>query len=339
MTSGWTWTFDNPWLLLGLLLVAAAGAYLFWRRFARRDPAFKFPASRLWLTLPGSIWAQLAWLPDGLRLVALALLVVAAARPQRVGQATPEDTEGIDIVIALDTSCSMLAADFQPRNRMAVAKRSINDFVEKRTVDRIGLVVFAGEAATWVPLTLDYSMVANLLDDVDVGMLPEGTAIGSALGTALNRLRESDAVSRVVVLVTDGDNNAGNIMPRQAAAFANELGVKVYTILIGRGGAVPFPAGQDLFGRPMFRNQVVPTDPELLKEIAKRTGGQAYEAKDGRELDARLTEVLDKLETTRLENTVSSVPKDELFPYFVAAALALLVLEAILSQTRLRRFP
>ena len=332
-------TFGSPQFLFALLPVAATAGYLIWRRRNRRDPALKFPARELLFHLPTSVWARLAWLPDALRIASLTLMVLALARPQYVGAASPEDTEGIDIVMALDTSCSMRAADFQPRNRMAVAKRSISDFVKQRTVDRIGLVVFAGEASTWVPLTLDYSLLASLLDDVDVGMLPEGTAIGSALGTALNRLRESDAVSRVVVLVTDGDNNAGNITPKQAAQFAKELNVKVFTILIGRGGAVPFPAGQDMFGRPMFRNQVVPTDPELLKSIAETTNGMAYEAKDGSELDARLGEVLDTLETTRLENIISSAPKDELFPYFVLAALALLALEAILSATRLRRYP
>ncbi len=332
-------TFGSPGFLLGLVPVAGVAGYLLWRRRTRRDPALKFSAASLWRDLPTSPWAKLAWLPDGLRILALTLVVLALARPQHYQEASPEDTEGIDIVMALDTSCSMRAADFQPRNRMAVAKRSIADFVKQRSVDRIGLVVFAGEASTWVPLTLDYSLLASLLDDVDVGMLPEGTAIGSALGTALNRLRESDAVSRVVVLVTDGDNNAGNITPRQAAKFAKELGVKVFTILIGRGGAVPFPAGQDIFGRPMFRNQVVPTDPELLQTIARTTGGAAYEAKDGAELDARLGEVLDTLETTRLQNTVSSVPKSELFPLFVLAALAVMAAEALLSTTRLRRYP
>lgn len=332
-------TFASPAFLFALGPVAAVAGYLVWRRRNQRDPALRFPARVLWLHLPTSTWARLAWLPDALRVGALILLVLAMARPQWVGTASPEDTEGIDIVMALDTSCSMRAADFQPRNRMAVAKRSISDFVKQRSVDRIGLVVFAGEASTWVPLTLDYSLLASLLDDVDIGMLPEGTAIGSALGTALNRLRESDAVSRVVVLVTDGDNNAGNITPKQAAQFAKELGVKVFTILIGRGGAVPFPAGQDMFGRPIFHNQVVPTDPELLKTIANTTGGAAYEAKDGSELDARLGEVLDTLETTRLENVISSAPKDELFPFFVLAALAFMALEALLSATRLRRYP
>lgn len=333
--------FDSPRFLWALVLVAGVAVYLVWRRRTRRDPALKFSSARLWQALPPSTWAKLAWLPDALRIAALALLVVALARPQQVGQALPDETEGIDIVVALDTSGSMLAADFQPRNRMAVAKRSIADFINERSVDRIGLVVFAGQAATWVPLTLDYSLLANLLDDVDVGMLPDGTAIGSALGTALNRLRESEAASRVIVLVTDGANTAGAgaITPKQAAQFAKELGVKVFTILIGRGGEVPFPAGQDMFGRPVFRNQVMRTDPVLLKSIADTTGGAAYVAKDSQELDEKLTEVLDTLERTRLENTISTVPKDELFPFFVLAGLALMALEALLSTTRLRRFP
>ncbi|MEO1335422.1 MAG: VWA domain-containing protein, partial [Myxococcota bacterium] len=173
-----TLTFGSPGFLLGLIPVVGVAVYLVWRRRARRDPALKFSAARLWQQLPPSPWARLAWLPDGLRILALTLIVMALARPQRVGEATPDDTEGIDIVMALDTSCSMRAADFQPRNRMAVAKNSIASFVKERTVDRIGLVVFAGEASTWVPLTLDYSLLASLLDDVDVGMLPDGTAIG-----------------------------------------------------------------------------------------------------------------------------------------------------------------
>jgi Ca-activated chloride channel family protein len=200
-------------------------------------------------------------------------------------------------------------------------------------------VVFAGEAASWVPLTLDYSLLVDLLDEVHVGMLPDGTAIGTAIATALNRLRDSDAQSRVVVLLTDGDNNKGSITPKRAAEFAKTLDIQVYTILIGRGGEVPFPAGQDLFGRDVFRNQVIPTNPALLEDIAQKTGGKAYVAKDGEELDERLSEVLDTLEKTQLENTTFTTPREELFSWFVALAIALLALELLLSATRLRRFP
>ena len=331
--------FASPWFLLGFVPIAVILGYLIWRRRSGREPAMLFSSSSLVAELPRTIWVRIVWLPDALRLLALSMIVLALARPQILGPPTTDDTEGIDIVLAIDTSCSMQAADFQPHDRMFVAKKSIAEFIGKRSNDRIGLVVFAGEAATWAPLTLDYSLLAELLEELEIGILPDGTAIGSAIGTALNRLRKSDATSRVVVLLTDGDNNAGEISPRKAADLAKELGVRVYTILIGRGGPVPFPAGQDLFGRMVYRERVVPTNPALLEEIAAISGGEAYTAKDGEELDARLTEVLDKLDKARLENTVFTTPKDELFPWFVGIGLVLLALELVVRSTRLRRFP
>lgn len=331
--------FADPWFLVGLVAVAGIGALLVWRRRAGKEPALHFPSRGLVAGLPRTIWARIWWLPDGLRLFALAMFVFALARPQIMGAPESDEAEGIDIVLALDTSGSMRAADFQPKDRMTVAKASIEAFVKARVRDRIGLVVFAGEAASWVPLTLDYSLVAQMLEEVHVGMLPDGTAIGSALGTSLNRLRRSDAKSRVVVLLTDGDNNAGNISPKKAAEFAEELGVKVYTILIGKSGPVPFPAGKDIFGREVFREVSVPTNPQLLEHIANKTGGEAFVAADGDELDARLTEVLDRLDKSRLEATVYSTPKDELFIWFVFAGVLALALELLLSATRLRRFP
>ena len=331
--------FASPNAFFLLAAVAAVGLFLVWRSKRARNPTFTFPSVALTARLPVTFWSRLAWLPDALRIGALSLFVVALARPQVVGTAEDDEAEGIDIVLALDTSCSMQAADFQPKDRMHVAKASIAQFVQSRTVDRIGLVVFAAEAATWVPLTLDYPLMVELVDEVEVGLLPDGTAIGSAVGTALNRLKDSQAASRVVVLVTDGDNNAGNISPKKAAEFARELGVRVYTILIGRGGPVPFPRGTDIFGRVVYREQVVPTNPELLREIAEISGGQAYGAKDGEELDARLVEVLDALERSRLESGISAPPKDERFGYFVTAGLIFVLLELLLSATRLRRFP
>jgi Ca-activated chloride channel family protein len=329
----------SPWFLLGLLPVLGLAVRAVRRRRRREAPAMMFPSAQLVAGLPRTPWARLEAAPDAARLLALAALVVALARPQRVGTPTPGETEGIDVVVALDTSGSMQAADFQPRDRMFVARQSLAAFVQKRSTDRIGLVVFAGEAATWVPLTLDYSMLVDLLDEVQVGMLPDGTAIGSAIGTALNRLRASAARSKVIVLLTDGDSNAGSISPRKAAELAKELGVKIFTILVGRGGPVPFPAGKDVFGRPVFREQVVPINPALLEELAATTGGAAYTAKDGEELDARLAAVLDTLERTRIETTARSAPRDELFAPLVALALALVALELALRATRLRRFP
>ncbi|MCK6552775.1 VWA domain-containing protein, partial [Myxococcota bacterium] len=312
---------------------------LVWRRRAQREPGLVFSSTRLVDGLPRTFWARAWWLPDALRVLALVCFVVALARPQKVGEAEAEDAEGIDIVLTLDTSCSMRAADFQPNDRMFVAKKSISEFIKQRTNDRIGLVVFAGEAASWVPLTLDYTLLAQLLDEVDTNMLPDGTAIGSAIGTALNRLRESDAASRVIVLLTDGDNNRGSISPKQAAALAKELGVKIYTILIGRGGAVPVPAGKDLFGRVVYEERVIPTNPALLEELASTTGGAAYKATDKAELDRQLGNVLDSLDKTRLEAQAFSAPKDELFPWLVGLGLVLLALELALGSTRLWRYP
>lgn len=331
--------FGQPWFLLGLVPVALTAVLLVRRRRLRLDPALTFSSASLVRGLPSSPWAKLSWLPDALRVTALAAVVVGLARPQERGLPQDEETQGIDIVLALDTSGSMRAADFKPKDRITVAKRAINTFIKQRSSDRIGLVVFAGEAASWVPLTLDYPLLLELLEEVELGMLPDGTAIGSAVGTALNRLRESAAASRVVILLTDGDSNAGSLSPRKAAELAQELGVRVYTILIGRGGPVPFPAGKDLFGRPVFENVTVPTDPQLLEDISRITKGAAYVAKDSAELDRRLSDVLDALDRSRLESTVAEPPKRELFPWAVGLAFLLLAAELVLGATRLRRFP
>lgn len=338
MTSG-NLTFASPWFLLGLLPVLGAVAWQVLGRLKQKDPALLFSSTALVAELPRTFWARFFWLPDAARFLALAAFAIALARPQILGAPVGGDTEGIDIVVALDISGSMQAADFQPKDRMHVAKGSVTQLVKSRTSDRIGLVVFAGEAASWVPLTLDYSLVAQMLEEVEIGMLPDGTAIGSAVATSLNRLRDSDATSKVVLLLTDGDNNSGSISPRKAAELAKELGVKIYTVLIGRSGAVPFPAGKDIFGRPVFREQVVPTNPELLEDMARTTGGAAFVARDGLELDARLSEILDRLDRSRLETSVSTVPKTELFPWFVSFGLALLSLELLGRTTRFRRFP
>lgn len=332
-------TLESTATLLALIPVACIAAFLLWRRHTRRVPAFRFPSNSMLASLPRTAAVKLAWMPDALRLLALALIVVALARPQLVGEPEADDSEGIDIVLALDTSCSMQAADFTPQDRMFVAKKSISEFILGRKNDRVGLVVFAGEAASWVPLTLDYSLIGRMLEEVEVGMIDDGTAIGNAIATSLNRLRKSDAKSKVVVLLTDGDNNAGSISPNKAADFAKELGVQVFTILIGRGGPVPFPAGKDLWGRVIYKNQVVKTNPELLEEIATKTGGKFFTAGDKKELDSRMNEVLDTLETTKIESTATARPYAELFPWFVFAALLLLAFELVLRSTRLRRFP
>jgi len=329
----------TPWALLAWIPVLAVFLERWWWRRRGRAPALKYASVGLFDGVPTTLAARLWWLPDAVRALALCALVFALARPQLVGEAEKEDAEGIDIVLALDVSCSMNAADFQPQDRMYVAKKSVGEFIGTRKTDRVALVVFGGEAATWVPLTLDYSLVAELLEEIETGMVADGTAIGNAIGTALNRLRSSDAKSKVVVLLTDGDSNAGEISPIAAAELARDMGVKIYTILVGQGGAVPFPAGKDLFGRPVFRKSVIPTNPELLKKIAETTSGEAFTATDKKELDARLADVLDALDRVRMESTGRARPYAELFPWAIAVALGLIALEVLLGATWLKRFP
>jgi Ca-activated chloride channel homolog len=243
-------------------------------------------------------------LPFYLRLLALVLLVVALSRP-RLGYAWEESlTEGIDIQVALDVSGSMAAEDFQPRNRLEVAKEVVKGFVAGRTGDRIGLVVFSGAALTRAPLTTDTRMLAFLIDTVEIGTPSRGTAIGVALATAANRLRESDAETKVIVLVTDGVSNAGEIDPRDAAALCSGLGIRVYTIGVGTDGRVPVPvdARDPVTGRMVtrWRTRQVPIDERLMRAIAERTGGRYYRATD-REALAWVFATIDELERTEIE--------------------------------------
>src|SRR5207248_8665151 len=232
---------------------------------------------------------------------ALALTSVGVSGPRlRASRRQDLSVEGIDIVVAFDLSTSMLAADFRPKDRIPVAKEGLKSFIASRQNDRIGLVVFAGEAYTQCPLTLDYKVLDSLLDQVRTGVIVDGTAIGNALGTAVNRLRESDAKSRVVILITDGDNNAGNVSPLQAAGIAKDLGIKVFTILIGKGGRVPYPTGTDLFGRSIYEQVEIDVNPELLREIARTTGGASYQATDRATLESGLAQVLDSLEKSKI---------------------------------------
>lgn len=329
----------SPWALSAWALVALAGAYAWWRRRRHLDPTLRFSSTALVSELPRTWVTRLHLLPEVLRVLALALVVLALARPQLAAAPEDEEADGIDIVLALDTSCSMRAADFQPNDRMFVAKKSIQELIARRRNDRVALVIFGTEASTWVPLTLDYALVTRMLEEVEVGLVGDGTAIGAAIATGLNRLRKSEAKSKVIILLTDGDNNAGTISPKKAGEFAKELGVQIYTILIGRGGPVPFPAGKDLFGRVVYKNQTIPTNPKLLEDLAATTGGIASTASDKEELDARLGEVLDRLDKTQLEAPNRVVSYQELFPHVVFLAALALALELLLRSTRFRRFP
>src|SRR3989440_1880494 len=286
-------SFAHPWALFALLL-APIGVWLLFRKHLRM-PRFVVPAAPV--AVPPSFWARLWWLPGALLIAAITLTSIGLAGPRlRASRRQDMSVEGIDIVVAFDLSTSMLAADFRPRDRITVAKEVLKNFIESRQNDRIGLVVFAGEAYTQCPLTLDYRVLEELLEQVRTGVIVDGTAIGNALATSVNRLRESDAKSKVIILLTDGDNNAGNLSPLQAAEIAKDIGIKVYTILIGKGGRVPYPTGTDLFGRTTYEPVEIDVNPELLQQIAKVTVGAYYPATDKESLENVLHSALDSLQ-------------------------------------------
>jgi Ca-activated chloride channel family protein len=271
---------------------------------------------------------------------AFAPLAVSLARPQEVLSRQLEHAEGVDMVIALDISGSMAALDFQPSDRLGVAKETIGGFLDRRPDDRIGLVVFAGAAVTICPLTLDHDVAHHLLDQVKLRTLPDGTAIGLGLGTAINRLRSSDADSKVVILVTDGSNNAGQLDPRTAAEIARDEKITVHTVLVGRGGRVPIPVWMrdPRTGREVsqIRNVEVEINPELLAEIARSTGGASFRARDPEALADVFSEI-DEMEKTVFTST-RLVRYRERFEPWAFAALAM-VLAGALAEGVLGRMP
>jgi Ca-activated chloride channel family protein len=322
------------WLLLLVPVVGVLGL-----AEQRRRAALRFSATRLLAQGPKGWRASVLGLLPLLRMGALVLAVVALARPQTHGARTRDlSVEGIDIIIALDLSTSMEAGDFKP-NRITLAKETLTDLIASRVNDRIGLVVFAGAAYTQAPLTLDYGVLKEVVKQLRTRILEDGTAIGDAIAVSLNRLRDSDAKSKVVVLITDGDNNAGKISPLDAAAMAKSLHIPVFTILVGKGGRVPFPDGTDLFGNPSYREMEVAVNPALLKSIAAETGGAYYRAIDRESLQGGLRAVLDRLDKSKLLEGGAMANMREEFPPFLLAAFLLAGLELLLRSTWLRVFP
>jgi Ca-activated chloride channel family protein len=329
-------SFAHPWALLALAFVPLA-IWLLIRKQARM-PRLVLPAAPV--AVPPSRWARLWWLPGALLIAAVTLTAIGLAGPRlRASRRIDLSVQGIDIVVAFDLSTSMLAADFRPKDRISVAKEVLKNFIASRQNDRIGLVVFAGEAYTQCPLTLDYRVLQELLEQVRTGVIIDGTAIGNALATAVNRLRESDAKSKVVILLTDGDNNAGNISPLQAAQIAKELGIRVFTILIGRGGRVPYPTGTDLFGRTLYEQVEIDVNPELLQQIAQITGGTAYQATDRETLERGLSQVLDSLEKSKIYEAGGSAQYDEWYARIFLPAAMLGLFGLALRATRLGGTP
>lgn len=329
--------FERPWA--ALLLFAPALVWLA-RAWLHHESAPRILLSRTGdlakVARSGlRLWAAPALV--GMRVVAVLLLVCGLMGPQSIHARDSAEVEGIDIVLTLDVSLSMQAGDILP-NRFEAMKEVVDDFLRRRPNDRIGAVVFGRDAYTLLPLTTDKEALRGMIAELELGMVDgRGTAIGNALGTALNRLRRSEAESRVVILLTDGDSNSGNVSPDQAAEFAETMGVRVYTILMGQDADARVQAGTDVFGRPLWDRGNFPINPELMQRLAQRTGGESFVASDRQGLEQSFHTILDRLERSEIEDTGRVY--GELFPAFVVPALALMILELLLATLWLRRWP
>ncbi|MEQ1856668.1 MAG: VWA domain-containing protein [Longimicrobiales bacterium] len=326
--------FEDPWALLLLALIPAA--YLVRRRIeAHRSGTLRYSAVDSVLAAGAGKGRWAYRMPGVLRVLALAALVVALARPQTGITSESMTTEGIDIVLALDISSSMLAEDLTP-NRLEAAKTVATDFVAGRRNDRIGLVAFAGDAFTQAPLTLDYGVISTLLTELQSGMIADGTAVGMGLATAVKRLQASNAASKVVILLTDGRSNVGEIGPVTAGQMAQALGIRVYTIGAGARGTARIPVDDPLRGR-VYATVQVDVDEETLRTIAETTGGRYFRATDSESL-AAIWQEIDQLERTEIE-VENFTRYAERFPFALALGFLLLLTELGLSQTVLRRLP
>ncbi|MCB9366587.1 MAG: VWA domain-containing protein [Calditrichaeota bacterium] len=308
--------------------------YVQFFRESRLNSDFRFPTLAHARKMGRSIRVRLRLLPFLLRLAGLSLLIIALARPQQFDTESTRSIEGIDIVLCIDISTSMDAEDLKP-DRLEAAKRVAAEFVQLREHDRIGVVPFAGESFTQVPLTTDHKVVLSLLGQIQMRMVEDGTAIGMALATSVNRLRESDAKSKVIILLTDGQNNRGEIDPLTAAQAARALGLRIYTIGVGTRGMAPYPV-ETVFGK-RYQNVQVNIDEEMLTEIANLTGGRYYRATDEKSL-ATIYEQIDTLERTKIQVEEYKEVAELFMPWLIAAVLCL-ALELLLSLTWLRKLP
>lgn len=325
-------TFAHPYFFLLLLLVPLAIGLYLWRE--KRPATFTLSTIGAFRGRKVSWRTRLCWLPFALALLAFISGVVALARPQSSNAYSTESTEGINIVLALDISGSMLAKDLQP-NRFEAAKSVAGEFVSSRPYDNIGLVVFAGESYTQCPLTTDHAVLLNMINSVEMGLVNDGTAIGSGLATAVNRLKEIKEGSKVVILLTDGTNNAGTIAPVTAAEIAASFGIRVYTIAVGTMGEALFPI-QTYLGVEYVK-MPVEIDEASLKQIASATGGLYFRATDNNSLH-KIYEEIDQLEKVKMK-VESFTQKEELFPPYLWAALILLFAALLLRSTLFRRMP
>ena len=325
--------YANPgFLYLLIILPLLAGWY--WYRLRYNEPGLQFSSTTGFLSA-GKSWRQ--YLIHSLlifRLLAIGLLIVALARPQSTTKSRDVKIEGIDIVMAMDVSTSMLARDLRP-DRLEASKEVASEFIAGRPDDRIGLVIFSGESFTQSPLTSDHSMIMNLFKDIKSGMIEDGTAIGDGLATSINRLKDSEAISKVIILITDGENNAGSIDPLSAAEIAKMYGIRIYTIGAGTIGMAPYPV-QTPFGI-QYQNIEVKIDEKSLQEIAKITDGKYFRATSNSKL-REIYQEIDRLERSKIDVTEFSRQNEEYLPLALLAAL-LLIIELIARNTIFRTVP
>lgn len=325
--------FEYPALLWLLVIPALMLVHYVYIELSGRRPHLRVPDIKFWKAGGRSVLGVIRHLPFLLRTIALVMIIIAIARPRSSTKMDKIDTEGIDIVLAMDVSTSMLARDFTP-DRISAAKDIAIEFISQRPSDRMGIVVFAGESYTQCPLTTDRATLINLMKEIETGLIEDGTAIGNGLATAVARMQNSDAKSRVVILLTDGVNNSGEITPQTAADIAKTYGIRVYTIGVGANGTAPYPV-MTPWGVQM-QNVEVEIDENLLKNIAETTGGRYFRATDNTKLSEIYSEI-NKMEKAR--TTIDSFPiYKEMFTGFALIALACLLLDVLISFI-LRRLP
>ena len=327
--------FANPnYLYLLLLLIPMIGWYVY--KLSKSQASLQVSSSEAFEAPGAASWiVYLRHLPFVLRMVAVALLIVILARPQSTNSWSNSSTEGIDIMLAMDISGSMLAQDLKP-NRLEAAKDVAASFINGRPNDNIGLVVFSAESFTQCPLTTDHTVLLNLFKDIQSGMIQDGTAIGLGLANAVSRIKDSHAKSKVIILLTDGSNNAGEIAPVTAAEIAKAQGLRVSPIGVGTEGIAPYPA-IDMFGNLTFVNQKVEIEEKVLKAISDMTGGRYFRATDKEKLKAVYDEI-NQLEKSKIE-VMEHISYHELFLTWALAALGLLFAEFLLSNLVLKRIP
>lgn len=326
--------FEYPKLLWLLVVPALLVLHYIWLELAGRHPHLRVSTAVPWKLRGTSFMAVLRHVPFVLRIFALCMIVVAIARPRSSEKMEKIDTEGIDIVLAMDVSTSMLARDLTP-DRLNASKDIAIEFISQRPSDRMGIVVFAGESFTQCPLTTDRATLINLMKEVQTDLIEDGTAIGNGLATAVARMKDSDAKSRVIILLTDGVNNRGEISPQMAAEIAKTYGVRVYTIGVGKEGMAPYPV-MTPWGVEIQQVKVE-IDEKLLSEIAESTGGRYFRATDNTKL-AEIYSEINKMEKAR--TTVDSFPiYKELFGRYALLALLALLLELVLNWFVIRRLP